>query len=60
MQKWEYLTDVYQGSTTVKSEVETLVNAHGEDGWELISAISTTDAQGAHAAFMMFFKRPKP
>jgi Domain of unknown function (DUF4177) len=83
MQKWEYTSLYirwnskakawqfeYAGRTYPANERNTIMNALGEEGWELVSTISfegTNTGFGYPApsnrvfteAYLLFFKRPK-
>jgi hypothetical protein len=51
MQKWEYIVQQFQSP----SELSTLLNKLGDDGWELVTLL----AEGAATRSQIVAKRPK-
>ena len=62
--RWEYKTlhiDV-QGFFGPKVKPEALdaeLNAHGDAGWELVSAFDVNRADGTSSALLLLLKRPR-
>jgi hypothetical protein len=63
MEKWEYLVWHYNGDfdPTVAEwrTIETGLRVHGEDGWELVAAVSHPHANTELPGVLYHFKRPK-
>jgi hypothetical protein len=62
--RWEYkslLIDVtgFWGPNIDSSGLEEVLNQHGSDGWELVSAFDINRGHGATAALMVLLKRPR-
>ena len=60
---WEYLTLKHKaggimGGKFEEHEVDRLLNQHGRDGWELVSAMDTNMADGQTRFLVFIFKRP--
>lgn len=58
--QWEYKNDrKYLGGVApaITMEMENLLNMHGEEGWELVSALR--DGSTTPPSVLLFFKRPK-
>ena len=61
--RWEYKTlqlDVagWLGPKLVPEQLDAALNAHGAEGWELVSAFDVNHADGITAAVVALFKRP--
>ena len=64
MDKYEYKTFIYDtkglwGGIVDVNQFQNELNTFGNDGWELISSISTTQSQGASKSIVCIFKRKK-
>lgn len=64
MEKYEYCTTVYDtkgfwGGSVDVSEFQKELNCLGNEGWELVSSVSTTQNQGATKSIICIFKRKK-
>ena len=62
--RWEYKTlqiDVasWLGPKIDSSKVDGELNAHGEAGWELVSAFDVNRGHGSTSAIVALFKRPR-
>lgn len=60
---WEYRTlklDVssWLGPKVEPERIDAELNAHGREGWELVSMIDINRHQGATAELVLVFKRP--
>jgi uncharacterized protein DUF4177 len=55
MQKWEY-----KAFCAEEEGLRKLLNDHGQEGWELVSAVQQEDtaSEKRRYNFMLFFKRP--
>ena len=51
MQKWEYKVWFYE-----LGDLEQLLNAYGDEGWELVAAAGTDEDRNER---WFYFKRPK-
>jgi hypothetical protein len=67
MTQWEYKTLVIELKTSFwgsvdfpQQELEPRLNDLGRDGWELVSAETSTVYQGQSNRLLMVFKRPRP
>ena len=64
MQKWEYKTEKVDVGGWLSSGIldtsmfDSMLNALGSEGWELISAFDTNQTQGASREAVAVFKRP--
>ncbi len=64
MEKYEYKTLTYDtkgfwGGAVDVSQFQYELNALGDDGWELISSLSTTQSGGSSKGIVCIFKRKK-
>ncbi|MFC5405847.1 DUF4177 domain-containing protein [Cohnella soli] len=64
MEQWEYRTIKYKtggflGGKVDTEEFEDELNAHGSEGWELVSCFDTSMSQGASRDIVIVFKRRK-
>jgi hypothetical protein len=65
MGKWEYKTFKFKigsfwGGVKVKeNEFEMLLNEAGEQGWELVSCLDTSEHQGQSKELIVIMKRTK-
>jgi hypothetical protein len=64
MEKWEYTsfkikTKGFSGGILDIDDFDAKLNEFGEQGWELISCISTNMGQGATREIVAVFKRRK-
>jgi len=62
--RWEYKSlhlDVagWLGPKVEPDRLDAELNAHGDAGWELVSALDVNTGQGATAAIVALFKRPR-
>jgi Domain of unknown function (DUF4177) len=62
--RWEYkslLIDVsgWLGPNIDSDGLEEVLNQHGSEGWELVSAFDVNRGHGATAALMVLLKRPR-
>ena len=63
--RWEYRTvqiDVgsWLGPNVEPDAIDAELNRHGEEGWELVSALDVNAAEGSTTAIVALFKRPGP
>ena len=64
MTRWEYLVHVlpiHPGlvkETVGPREIQGPMNAHGNEGWELVSMITADVASGSSQSILLTFKRP--
>lgn len=64
MEKFEYKTITYDpkgfwGGAVDVSQFDNELNLLGNDGWELVSGISTTQSYGSSKSIVCIFKRRK-
>ncbi|WP_256758121.1 DUF4177 domain-containing protein [Cohnella sp. WQ 127256] len=65
MERWEYKTlkmkiGTFWGGVKVdESEFETVLNQAGEQGWELVSSVDTSQYQGQSKDLICIMKRRK-
>lgn len=64
MEKFEYKTFVYStkgfmGGLVYQDELQNQLNFLGNDGWELVSSVPTTEFLGASKSIVFTFKRKK-
>lgn len=64
MEKYEYKTFIYDtkgfwGGTVDQNEFQKELNAFGDDGWELVNSISTTQSYGSSKSIVCILKRRK-
>jgi hypothetical protein len=65
MQNWEYKSISLKTKggmlkkTAMKDDVVESCNAAGREGWELVSALPLTEANGRTVALELIFKRPR-
>lgn len=64
MEKYEYKTFVYStkgfmGGLVYEGELQSQLNFLGNEGWELVSSVPTTEFLGASKSIVCFFKRKK-
>ena len=62
--RWEYKTleiDVagFFGPNVKPEALDAELNAHGADGWELVSAFDVNRGHGRTSAIVALFKRPR-
>jgi hypothetical protein len=63
-QRWEYRT-LFVGTEVLSNREETdrlptALNAHGAEGWELVTSFITAGVAGALSPVVLVFKRPVP
>ena len=60
MNRWEYMVSRVDANKDIGS-IETHIDEHGGDGWELVSVIRTTweSPRDSGASYMLFYKRQK-
>lgn len=64
MEKYEYKTLIYDtkgfwGGSVDANQFQNELNVQGNDGWELVSSISTTQSYGSSKSIVCIFKRKK-
>lgn len=64
MDKYEYKTLTYDtkgfwGGSVDAGQFQSELNILGNDGWELVSSISTTQSYGSSKSIVCIFKRKK-
>ena len=64
MQKYEYKTFVYEtkglcGGTVDANQFEDALNNLGNEGWEMVSGLSTTQGGGSSKSVVCILKRKK-
>ena len=62
-ERWEYRTvklDVagWLGPKVDSVRIDAELNAHGREGWELVSAFDVNQGHGSTSALVLLFKRP--
>lgn len=61
MDKWEYKTHVVGktlfGGKTKTSAVDSALQSHGDEGWELVQVLYDVNIAGARDGLLLFFKR---
>jgi hypothetical protein len=68
--KWEYRTVSFgassgywpfaAGGDVSENEIESALNHLGEEGWELVSTLDTSDVRGQTRMVVCILKRPLP
>lgn len=64
MDKYEYKTFTYDtkgfwGGSVDINQFQNELNALGDDGWELVNSVSTTQSYGSSKSIVCIFKRKK-
>lgn len=64
MEKYEYKTFTYEtkgllGGAVETGQLQNELNMLGNDGWELVSSVSTTQSYGSSKSIVCILKRKK-
>lgn len=64
MEQYEYKTVTYDpkgfwGGAVDTNQFQDQLNAFGNDGWELVTSVSTTQSYGSSKSIVCIFKRKK-
>lgn len=64
MEKYEYKTIIYDtkgfwGGVVDVNQFQNELNILGDDGWELVSSVSTAQSNGLSRSIVCIFKRKK-